>query len=443
MKHHVNLIHADYGQRVIRCGPVGAVLIWAVVVLSVLIGAMGLAVDTWYASLTVQQLQNAADAAALAGAQHVLMDQDQARVAAQAIAGANSAGGQPVNLALNGGNDPGGEIVLGFFDEGDHTFTPTLGAPNAVQVLARRTSGSTAGPLPLLWGPVFGVDSANLSRYAIGLATEIRLGALVLNANSSCALELKGTPSEFVVTHGGVQVNSSSPTAVCNSGQPTIDTSILRVVGGVSSGFPAVHFGGDLKLHVPPVTDPLAPLPEPNRPLLPGTNVMVNNKQILTLPTGYYKGITVKPGGKLLLLPGLFYIDGTFDIKGDVTGSGVMIFISPNGNFKHTSQGTLQLTPMDPVVYPLGPIVPESMLHAGVTIFQSRGNTSDASIHGGSGLSIEGLLYFRDALLDIGGNSENLAGSIIVDRLLIHGTGRLVIKGEGIPPIPGSVYLVR
>ncbi len=56
----------------------GIALVWAVLVLFVMLGIVGLSLDWGKLSLNVHQLQIAADAAALAGAQVVKFDQDRA-----------------------------------------------------------------------------------------------------------------------------------------------------------------------------------------------------------------------------------------------------------------------------------------------------------------------------------------------------------------------------
>ncbi len=94
----------------------GALLILVAVVLLVLIGFVGLALDTGVAALTLHQIQNASDAAALAACR-VLgdpngVDLGLARDAAVALAEANKTNGVPLELDRNDGNAENGDIVL-------------------------------------------------------------------------------------------------------------------------------------------------------------------------------------------------------------------------------------------------------------------------------------------------------------------------------------------
>src|SRR5688572_17202630 len=134
----------------------GMALVWFPIVGLVVIGLIALAGDSAYVYLVGHQLQNAADAAALAGAAKVKDSEEEAYAAATRLALANKAAGANVLLAPNPGNGAGGDIVLGFYDVEEDTFTPTLDNPNAVQVVARRTTGSPGGPLPLIFGQMAG-----------------------------------------------------------------------------------------------------------------------------------------------------------------------------------------------------------------------------------------------------------------------------------------------
>lgn len=97
--------------------------------LTVLLGVAAIAIDGGMARHHRAELQNAADAAAHAaafsydGTEQGLLD---ARQAAVDIAALNTAGGQPVVLDTNQGNEPDGDIVSGEWDGELRTFTPTL-----------------------------------------------------------------------------------------------------------------------------------------------------------------------------------------------------------------------------------------------------------------------------------------------------------------------------
>src|SRR5688500_20399034 len=76
----------------------GGAIVYTVIVLFVLIGFAGLAVDWGYMTWTAQKLQTAADAAALAGAQQVWRSHKGARDAALDLAALNEAGSKALTL---------------------------------------------------------------------------------------------------------------------------------------------------------------------------------------------------------------------------------------------------------------------------------------------------------------------------------------------------------
>ncbi|MHC4673932.1 MAG: TadG family pilus assembly protein, partial [Planctomycetota bacterium] len=148
----------------------GIAYIWFIIMGMTLIAFVGLAIEVSYVLLTANQLQNAVDAASLAGASKVQIDEDAARNLAITIASANSAAKQAIELDPNDNNASDGDIVLGSYDRDTSLFDPLASSYNAVKVVARRTDGSASGAVPLLFfGPLFGVDDANVVRSAIAM----------------------------------------------------------------------------------------------------------------------------------------------------------------------------------------------------------------------------------------------------------------------------------
>jgi Flp pilus assembly protein TadG len=154
------------------------------------------------------ELQNAADAAALAGAPLLSCQYDDgssgsvlqsaARDAAATFASQNNAAGAPVILQLNSGNvssnsvlTDNGDIVVGNWDGANFTAAdgahPTL-AINAIRVIARRTSeavedGVKTGDNPVftLFGKLVGWRSMNVIRQAIAVGCLVNLSPIAVN----------------------------------------------------------------------------------------------------------------------------------------------------------------------------------------------------------------------------------------------------------------------
>ncbi len=143
---------------------------------TILVGITALAVDVGHALVTQNELQNAADAAALAATRQMgvgylalpLADQqdlgrdltssEQAVITGQATAAAFANKASDVaNLALSQA-----DIQFGTWDFTARTFTPTVTRPNAIRVTARRDGGAN-GPITTFFAGVLGVNTMNIA----------------------------------------------------------------------------------------------------------------------------------------------------------------------------------------------------------------------------------------------------------------------------------------
>lgn len=168
----------------------GMAIVYIAILLFVLLAFVGLVVDIGYMYVVKGQLQNAADAAALAGAGRlrganiVTFDNHSgARREAWRFACKNRAAGSNVFVVESGATDCGsppadlnnsnvatGDIVLGYWN-GSTFLEATVGsalAPpalvNAVKVVARRTAGSPLGAVEVFFGQIFRMINSNWSQ---------------------------------------------------------------------------------------------------------------------------------------------------------------------------------------------------------------------------------------------------------------------------------------
>jgi hypothetical protein len=191
----------------------GITLVWGAFFLVLCLVFLGLAVDISYMYVVKNQLQVAADGAALAGAAKLdgstSVAQYSVREEAWKFACKNTAGGlttgtnvnsssnhvylannssascdsPPLGSLLNGGNNPAGDIVLGNWDPNrsqsptDCRFLPASGCPspsstaiNAVKIVARRTGADAVddissgnNPVSVFLGQIFRIIRADWS----------------------------------------------------------------------------------------------------------------------------------------------------------------------------------------------------------------------------------------------------------------------------------------
>jgi Flp pilus assembly protein TadG len=428
----------------------GMALIWVALAGMVFVVFLGLAADTARVYMARHQLQNAADAAALAGVYRVRNDplgngEPAAHDAAMRTASNNNVGGGAavgggtVQLAANLANAANGDIVIGVYDFGSDSFSPGLASANAVQVTARRTAGSPGGSLPLLFAPViqlFGGGQAgtasNVSRTATAVigGPSIQAGLILLNRDDPNTLDLRGTGSvdpRILVTGGGVQVNSDNPNGINWAGSPTIDASGL-FIGSNQPGAAALVPNGVVSPNAPPVPDPLGGLPPPTKPGPPQGNTSS------TLNPGYYTKNDFPKGGNgtITLTQGIYWIDGGIDSGRDIDATAGVLLYFNTGSIVMRGNAALTIAPMDSGTY------------AGIAMYQARGNTATATIRGSETQASSGVFYFPSAQVVMWGTPMSACTQLIADKLDMRGTGQLTINYNGGNPILGhKIWLVR
>ena len=439
-------------RRLPNPGRRGIANIWVALLALLLIAFAGLACDAAYVFLVAHQLQNAADAAALAGAQQVRLDVEAAWQATLDMAQRNHAGGEPVRLTENPANEPNGDIVIGLFlrqttPPGAGEFTPTFNGPNAVKVVARRVSDSLGGAVPLLFGSIFGVKTINVERTAIAMAGGgTGAGLIALDPTERESLRVYGTVT-LTVNDGAIQVNSNHSQAVYAGGDVVIDAPNLNVWGDVRF-VGGAQFNGDLNTDAPPIPDPLAFLPAPTwNPANDLGTISVTGGETVNLEPGFYSGGISANSGVVTLAPGIYILDGEgLNITGNTifTAEGVMFYITGTGTscLDLTGTGDIRITPPDPDLYIYTD--PQVNAYEGVSIFQDRTNTNDARIIGTSLLDLEGTLYFPKAHIELGGTGDGFGNQLIANTVEVGGTGTITINYDGRFPAPGfRSWLVR
>ncbi len=469
----------------------GIAVIWVAIVILMLVLFVGLTLDAAKLFLVAHQLQNASDAAALAGARIVRIHQPgtetDAREKAQYIGGLNYADGDSVILDLNTDNaDPNGDIFIGRYYPSIRSFVPTLPTdsdgtprPNAVRVAAKRTEASH-GPIPLIFGPMANVYTASVSRDAIAIA-EGGIGAGLIVLSEDCgeqpSLEFKGQP-EVEIQDGGVQVNMpncSSCDAIDKGGvsnQPRVYADEINLVSKCDStnGYifdPAT--GLRVTTDQTKIPDPYANMPAPvPSPATPKSGYIPPGGALVQFEPGYYPdGFSkIGTGDKVTFAPGVYVVgsgayNGLEITGGSVCARGVMFYItegayvkitggSPSTNIIITeiksNHEELQIDCLGSnIIYSQGDSYVDP--YQGMAIFQDRTNTKNAEIQGGQNVDVRGTIYFPNNHLDLGGTPTSLGIQVIADTLTLHGTGtadKLIINYDGRNRTPAnSSYLVK
>jgi len=379
----------------------GLAIVYLALIISVLLGVMGLAADTSYVFWTAHQLQNAADAAALAGAAEVGFSTSQAVTNAVNAAAVNKAAGAAVQL--NSSTD----VQVGNYVRSTATFIANTSPYNAVKVTACRTTGSPAGPINLVFGPMFGVTSSNVSRSSIAMSSSTTsAGIILLNPNAAGALTMSGSGT-ITVNNGGMVVNSTSSSAIVWSGSPTIVAKSLCLSGNdtaVNTG--CLFSGGVALLNQTPLADPLASLAPPAKPAVAASGN--------PLPPGYYaNGL---PAGTLA--GGVYWVDNGIVLSGSAgidARAGCLIYIH-SGGIVLSGSCTLKYAPMTTGTY------------AGIAFYQDRGNSSAVALSGATGVTNAGVLYFPQSTITISGSPTSIGTQLICNKIVTSGSSNIVVN---------------
>ena len=395
----------------------GQILVMAALLITVLLGLVGLAVDAGFAYAQRRQTQNAADEAALAGAHRLLEGGSKASAISTAHDYVHANGfsittscppicSPPLSGAY-AGNPAFVEVTV---EEQPSTFFIHTLLPGGSTVRARGVAGFPLFPEP----------------YAL----------IVLDPSDCQAFEMKGSAS-MTITDGGIMVNSdcgSDALLKSGSGDLLVDGSI-DVNGGTS-----VSGSGSVSPSPNPnrpwtVFDPLSLLPTPDPAAYPargaGTAATPDTWKHtsggdLTLSPGtYYGGFSTNCTCTITLQPGMYVMAGGGFTKGGGTnfvGAGVTIYVTenptnPTGDgapepFDLTGSGDLDLSP------------PTSGIYQGITLWQDLAITDDFKLRGSNDL-ISGIFYAPGATLDISGNSQFGTVQIVVNGFELSGNAPL------------------
>jgi Flp pilus assembly protein TadG len=442
-------MHPRFTTTVDRRGEAGMTLVYVAVLGLLLVGILGLAIDSAYVMTTHQQLQQASDAAALAAVQVVKGEADPfdasnpyplTRQAAIDIALSNEAASLPVKVDVNAGNDPVGDIVVGIWDADTQTFTPDVLTPNAVRVRAKRTADRPDGPLSLLFGSIFGSATSD-----VGVASTAVMAAaadplvLVLEPVQANSLRINGT-NALNVLKGKIHANSANACGISLVGTPYMAALQTSVVGGAC--YPPDTVFGPVVENADYVPDPLAhllpdipswnafkaSLPEPL-----GPNGKIDGPGTYS-PGHYPRGIDLQSTDVANLLPGYYMLGQGIKTSGSgfIQGDGVTLFVDQGGEVNITGDGSgMRITPP-----------PKGDPFHGVSMFLHRNINKDAAckITGGGLFKVEGVIYVPSGELVMGGTPGKEIGAIVIDRASTQGTTSYFITGKGLPTPKGPEY---
>lgn len=387
----------------------GGVMTYAALLAPIVIGAAGLSVDVSSWHLHHKVMRSSADAAAISGALELLRT-GSGQIDAVVLAAAQRNG-------FKNGEDT---IVI----NNPPLSGSRAGASDSVEVIITRQA-------PAILSSIVNVESQTIVARAVAYGT----------ANDTCVWALNPSVGGAVTVSGGAQVtldcgmfiNSSSSSALDQSGSSCLEATEAKVAGGYSGTCvnPAPSTG------VPQIEDPLSWVEGPSY-----SSCDVNNKvkvvagQTKTLSPGVYcGGIEVQSGGTLHFEPGLYILNGgglTFSSTATVTGTDVNFYLTEfNGQ-----SGTINIAAGANVDLSAG----SNGGLDGILFYHDRNSPVGLShnIAGGASMNLDGILYFPNQNIKFsGGSSLDATSSIIIaDTVTFTGNTEIGLTGAAVSANP-------
>lgn len=379
----------------------GQQLVIMALFMPILIACLAFTVDFGNVYVRHRMVQNAADSASSAGVT-VLVEEGESAAEAVAYHYANANG----------------------FDNNGTTNTVDVAFPGDC---VRATVTEFVPPLlaRVIWNGTFTVRAVAA---ACNVQESWPFSVIVLDPTASKALELSGG-AELLTPNGNVHVNSNDSKAVNTSGGAGITTDTpMTIVGGFSgSGISPIPITG-----APSLPDPLAAMPEPSTAGCPSSKKLKPKDTETLSPGCYMGGIDISGSADVTFLPGMYLIGGSgLKVSGSatLTADGVTFYIA-DGDLDFSGGSGLVLTP------------PSSGIYEGISIFQSRSNTSKMKITGGASLAgVQGTVYAANGDVEMSGGSTMMA-NLAVRTLKLTGSAALSVAGFANPNWTQTSYIL-
>lgn len=415
----------------------GAVTVWLLVTLLIILGTVALGMDGGRLLEKRRHVQAAADAAALAAAAD-LCDSNfynrfrrwnktkrEARLDAYALAAANGFPNDGVNSTVTINIPP----KSGSFN----------GQKDHVEVIIEYK-------MPKTFSRIFNKNSGIVKARSVAIGRPFRMGIVLLRQTGADAL-LNNALSTWTLLNGQIHINSTDPSAYRQNKAGLVIANSFEIAGNYVNPGGAIILG-KMRTGVRRVGDPLRELPAPDPATLAlrsTSRLTINTKKnvLLILQPGVYQGgISMDLLDNVLMMPGIYYIEGGgIQVTGaaDLTGTGVMIYntsgATPAGPIKITTFGKLALT------------APTTGTYQGIGIFQDRSITQPITVAGNGLVVMNGSVYAAAAPVNLigaaGGQLDTLGGAYVCSTLNVSGAGSINIDLGGNPPPVPEIALVE
>lgn len=384
-----------------------AIVLTAVCMVGIL-AFVGLSVDIGHLRYTEEQLQTAADAAALSGALELSACGTTANcttmqtAAQQALVENGLAGSQLLTQCASRTSDVltltvnNGPCYLG-----STTNDPKYGNSSYVEAVV-------TSPEPTFFMGIIGITSFDETARAeagYGNSPDCLYAKYMFADHGSHITVDCGISLENLETDNGSHVDA---TAITYTGTYTDD-------GGTPTPTPVST--------TIPWSDPLSGLAEPS---VGSCTTVSTINSTTSMNQGTYCGIDDE--GNLTLNPGTYVLTGNFSVGNGatLTGTGGVTIYFSSGTFQLSSGSKVDL------------VAPTTGTYAGILMYQSATDTSDFYLDSGSGSVWQGALYLPGATLYLNSGANAAAYTIAVANTVHVESGAKFTLGADYSSLPGG-----
>lgn len=379
----------------------GSVMAYMGIMLPVMLGITGLALDgsLWYAQK--RNLQAIADTAAYS----VMLEVQRIGDTDLAVAAARE------DAAMNGLNESAGDSLT-------FHIPPTSGAYAG---MAGYYEAVIEQPAAIFLAGLF-VDDFDTAARAVSGGSAGSPPPCLLASDPSMSSAFKVNNGSVKTTGCDIQVNSSDDGAVDVAKNGALDADPINIVGDyINKG----TITSEPNTGASSLSDPLASLPTPAVPGCDYTDVSYSSGSQTLSPGVYCGGISLSGDAQVTMEPGNYIISGdsstTLSVAGQasVTGSGVTTYFDGDTSLSVNGQGALNLTS------------PSSGTYAGILFYGDPNSDPDTQhmVTGNGSAIFDGIMYFPNAIAKINGNGNTTANTsisaVMARQLRFGGNGTL------------------
>jgi Flp pilus assembly protein TadG len=418
-----------------------AVVLFAILMLALLF-AIGLAIDAGQLYSAKRSEQEAADAAAFAGA--VVLYQKGS--GGEAIAAARTdalTNGYSSGTCLASTPGPCTDAatqttVTVYWPPISGSF---IGNATHIEVEVTRQVKTSLVPAEAAFNPVRARGVAGAENLNTGYAV------MALDRGNTDRGFWAGANAQIDINGGGILVNSKSADAAESDVCPPDDANLsieapytLDVTGAASGCWGTITPPVPVNAGHPPVADPFSGFPKPAVCVLPCTPVTPVYYSlppavggVVTLEPGVYKVLIKGAGSDVFHLnPGIYIVEAGLDTSGngEVTGSQVFIY---NTYSTYPAAPGLSPTCSDVSltgngIITLSAITTDGNPYKNLLFYQDPACSNDFEIGGNGTFTGTGSLYLPSALFYMDGNNATLTGSQLIARQVEIQQGNLQIN---------------